>query len=260
MLNLLSAGFVRLHKSRLFWFFIAAETVWSAFLAWLLHYYGNLKENLNIYLFMTVFYVCVAEAVFCGFYIGTDYSDGTVRNKIAVGQTRESIYLSNLIICCFAGTAVLLTHIAVFLAVGLMLVGPVILPQTLLIKLLCAVVSAISGAALFTLIPTLISKIASALAVNIFTSLGLIISGIYVFAKYSQPAFFSDGTANRRYAGGAAKAILGIFESVLPTSSALELMAHGSFSVCIKIILCSLAVAAVFTLIGLLAFRRKNIN
>lgn len=259
MLNLLSAGFVRLRKSRLFRLFIGAETAWGAFLAWLLYYYGNIRGNLNLSAFMPMFYICVAEAIFCGFYIGTDYSDGTIRNKITVGQTRENIYLSNLIICCFAGTAVLLTHIVVFLAVGLLLIGPVVFPTMLFIKVICAIFNVAACASLFTMISMLCSRIAAASVANILISLVLMISGVFAFAYYSEPKFLSDGTANYRYVGGAARVVLGFFESVLPSSSALEVMAHDLYSVCLRVILCSLAEAAIFTLIGLGAFRRKNI-
>ena len=205
MLNLLSAGFVRLTKSRLFWLLIAAETAWSAFLAWLLYYYGNIKENLYLSIFMPMFYLCVAEAVLCGFYIGTDYSDGTVRNKIAVGKTRESIYLSNLMICCLAGLAALFTHLAVFFGAGYLLVGPAISPQISILKYLCAAANVAVYAALFTLISTLCSKMATAATANIFISLGLIVSGIYAYAFYAQPEFFADGSSNHRYVGGAAR-------------------------------------------------------
>ena len=260
MLNLLSAGFVRLTKSRLFWLFVAAETAWSAFLAWLLYYYGNIKENLYLSIFMPMFYLCVAEAVFCGFYIGTDYSDGTVRNKIAVGKTRESIYLSNLMICCLAGLAALFTHLAVFFGAGYLLVGPAISPQISILKYLCAAANVAVYAALFTLMSTLCSKMAAAATANIFISLGLIVSGIYAYAFYVQPEFFSDGSANHRYVGGAARAVLAFFEAVLPTSSAIEVMGNNSSIVCLRVILCSLAEVAIFTLAGLWAFRRKNIN
>lgn len=258
MQNLLSAGFMRLRKSRLFWLFIAAETAWGAFLAWMLYYY--IGENITISAFMPMFYLCIVEAVFCGFFIGTDYSDGTVRNKLTVGQTRENIYLSNLIICSFAGAAVFLTHITVFLAVGLLFIGPVIVPTMLFIKVLCAIFNVVACASLFTMISMLCSKIATATVTNIFVSLGTIVAGVYAFAFYSEPKYLPDGTANYRYIGGAARAVLWFFESVLPSSSALVVMAHNSYSVCLRVILCSVAEAAIFTLIGLWAFGRKNIN
>lgn len=262
MRNLLSAGIVRLFKSRLFWLLAAAETAWSGFLAWLLYDYSNLTENLNMSVFMPMFYICVAEATFCGFYIGTDYSDGTVRNKISVGHTKRKIYLSNLIICCLAGTALLLVHIAVILGVGLALIGPAILPDMLLIKTLCALITVIAGTSLFTAASMLLSRAAFAVAANIFISLGMIASGLYVLILYSEPEFVpgSGGLPNPRYVGGAGRAVLEFFEKILPVSSAYEVMRNScTCAVCFKIIGFSLLAAAAITLAGLAAFRRKNI-
>ncbi len=257
--NLISAGFMRLQKSRLFWFFIAAEAVWGAFLAWMLYYYG-VKENIVLYVFMPMFYLCVPEAVFCGFYIGTDYSDGAIRNKIAVGRTRADIYLSNLAVCCSAGAAMLLTHIAVYFTAGFLLVGPAVFPQVNLLKYFCALINVAAYASLFTMISTLCAKKTDASVANIFVSLGLIVSGMYAFAFYKQPEFFADGSLNPRYVGGAARAVLGFFESALPTSSALEIMSANSYSVCLRVIFCSLAESVIIAVIGMQAFRGKNIK
>ena len=260
MVNLLSAGFARLKKSRLFWLFIAAETAWGALLAWILYCFGSIRENLSLSVFMPMFYLCVAEAVFCGFFIGVDYSDGTIRNKIAVGHSREKIYLSNLIICASAGSAVMFAHMAAFFVAGFLLIGPAVFPNVVATVYLCAFLNVVAYASLFTMISMLCKKTASATVANIFLSLGLIVSGIYAYAFYHQPEFFADGSANRRYVGGAARALLGFLDAILPSSSALDVMSRGSLFVCLRIILCSLAEAAIFTLIGLWAFGRKNVD
>lgn len=41
----------------------------------------------------------IVFSVVVSMYIGTDYSDGTIRNKIVVGKSRWCIYFSNFLIC-----------------------------------------------------------------------------------------------------------------------------------------------------------------
>ncbi|MGY3662454.1 MAG: hypothetical protein ACXAHE_00930 [Roseburia sp. 1XD42-69] len=40
-------------------------------------------------------------------FLGTDYSDGTIRNKLTVGHTRTNIYLANLIVTFAAGLLIM---------------------------------------------------------------------------------------------------------------------------------------------------------
>jgi hypothetical protein len=37
-------------------------------------------------------------------FIGTDYDDGTIRNKFIIGYTRSEIYAANLLTCCICST------------------------------------------------------------------------------------------------------------------------------------------------------------
>lgn len=266
MLNLLSAGFVRLAKSRLFWLFIAAETAWSAFLAWLFYRFGDILQNPEFFLFLPIFYLCAVEAVFCGLFIGVDYSEGAVRNKIAIGKTRAEVYISNLAVCGFAEVAMLFTHAVVFLTVGFILTGADIFARMVFVKLCCAVLTSLAYASLFTMISMNLSRASTAVAVNIFIAVCMTVSGFFAFAIYNEPKnlLLTPGLPHPAYACGAARAVFGFFEAVLPSSAALEVLSHGSdyhFSPeFLRVMLCSLAASAAFTIIGLWAFRRKNIN
>lgn len=54
-----------------------------------------------------------------------EYSDGTIRNKIAVGHTRMDIYLANVIVCYAAGVLQFITYSAVSVLSALFFIGPV---------------------------------------------------------------------------------------------------------------------------------------
>lgn len=57
--------------------------------------------------------------IVCGLFINTDYHDGTIRNKITVGRSRGSVYLSNLLIVWLVELFYAAIHITVVLIGGI---------------------------------------------------------------------------------------------------------------------------------------------
>lgn len=80
----------------------------------------------NSYFFVGLIYIGAIMAVFSPFYIGTEYSDGTIRNKINVGCARKEIYLANFVITITVGILFTLTQMAAYVMVGLPFFGNLI--------------------------------------------------------------------------------------------------------------------------------------
>ena len=45
----------------------------------------------------------IVMAAFCSMFIGTEFSDGTMRNKLIVGHRRREIYFTNFLTCALSG-------------------------------------------------------------------------------------------------------------------------------------------------------------
>lgn len=65
----------------------------------------------------------VVLSAFCSLFIGAEYSDGAIRNKISVGHSRAAVYLANLTVCAAAGVLACLAYILPMLAAGIPLLG-----------------------------------------------------------------------------------------------------------------------------------------
>ncbi len=65
----------------------------------------------EILMFQGGFIVMFALALFIGQFIGTEYSDHTVRNKLIIGHPKKAVYISNLLVCSVAGIIMHLTYI-----------------------------------------------------------------------------------------------------------------------------------------------------
>ena len=166
MSRLLAANFVRLKKSHAF----LAEIIFMIFLGIYepIVRYFDMKQSGEIFPLDNGFFLCVAlllilAAVLCSLYVGTEYSDGTIRNKVVVGRRRPAIYLANLITCALADTVLCLLYFAAYLCVGLPLLGPfqAVLPQVAY-YILCTFLLSIAASAIFTLAAMLIQSKAAA--------------------------------------------------------------------------------------------------
>ena len=121
MSKLLRADFFRLFNSKIFWLgvlFMAGLAGFMAFTRWsdmqaFPEYYRS--RSSDAFILNGGMYVGIVIAVFTGIFIGSDYSDGTIRNKHIIGHSRMKIYLSNLIICFFASVVMYSAFLVVIL-------------------------------------------------------------------------------------------------------------------------------------------------
>ena len=102
MRKLLSVNFSRLWKDKIFWLCMGAMLIYSV--VYMLNGSRQAAISLSEYNYSIdkyYFHFALAIGAFCSLFssmfLGTEYSDGTIRNKIIVGHTRTSIYLANLI-------------------------------------------------------------------------------------------------------------------------------------------------------------------
>ncbi len=116
MRKLLSANFSRLWRSKIFWALEGISAIAGAvFYILAIINTKNIGEDWyllsgNYYFFVVLVYIGAIMAVFSSFYIGAEYSDGTIRNKLNVGCARNSIYLANLVVVVTAGVLFTITH------------------------------------------------------------------------------------------------------------------------------------------------------
>ena len=165
MSNLWSAHLLRLRRSRRVWIsmgIMGASVALEALLG-----YGAMVEllrsgvddafvSLDSRYVLFHFIAGLLLSVFCALFTGAEYSDGTMRRKLAAGHSRAVVYLSHLALSVMVGVLLCLGYIAAVLAVGLPLLGPLQIPaSTILFFTLCAFVMTAALAALFTLISML---------------------------------------------------------------------------------------------------------
>lgn len=273
MRNLLSANFMRLWKSRSFW--IAAsvmagigifEVVVSRWAA------DGAAMPLEMRYMIFPLLAGIVLSAFCALFVGTEYGDGTLRNKVAAGHSRTAVYLSQLAVCAAVGVLLCFAYILPFLAAGIPLLGffqtapAVVLRATLYALLMTAALAAV-----FTLISMLYANRAAAAVLSISLAYFLIFLGIFLNSRLSEPEmtaaveYIQDGqillreaAPNPAYVGGLKRAVYQ-FLSDLPGCQAVRL-AHLTPEPQWELPLYSCAVLAASTGAGLALFRKKDIR
>lgn len=191
MSKLLSAGFIRLRKDKIFW--IALIFMFGAGVFFPVMRYMDMQQsgyinNIDNGFFACVLFIGIVMAVFCSLFIGTEYSDGTIRNKVVIGQKRTSIYLSNLIICAIVSIVMCAAFLIAYLCVGIPLLGFFEMGIKLVLLFTLAVfVLSIAFASIFTLISMLNHNKAITAVVCILLAFLLLFAGAQLYKMLNEP-------------------------------------------------------------------------
>lgn len=206
-------------------------------------------------------------------FVGTEYSDGTVRNKLIVGHTRTNIYLANLIVTFVAALLIMCVwFIGAFVGVptfGFFTFSPAKLAEYFLIcVLLVAAYSAIN-----TFIAMLSSSKAVTVLISIVLLICLIVCATTIDNALKEPETISSlsGVAisgveapvgetvpNPSYIGGVLRSILILLLDILPTGQSVSLAFLEIRP--ITMILSSVAVTICLTALGIVLFRKKDLK
>ncbi len=131
----------------------------------------------------------VVLSAFCSLFVGAEYSDGAIRNKIAVGHSRVAVYLANLVTCSAAGVLVCLGYILPMTAAGIPLMGGFTLPlASVLWFTLCAFLMTAALCAIFTMLALLNQNKAVVAVVCISLAYFLLFLGIYFNSRLTEQA------------------------------------------------------------------------
>ena len=191
MSKLSSAGFIRLRKDKIFWIaliFMFGAGVFFPVMRYIDMQKSGYINNIDNGFFACALFIGVVMAVFCSLFIGTEYSDGTIRNKVVIGQKRTSIYLSNLIICALVSVVMCAAFFIAYLCIGIPLLGffEMDIKQVLLFTL-AVFVLAIAFASIFTLISMLNHNKAITAVVCILLAFLLLFAGAQFNKMLNEP-------------------------------------------------------------------------
>ncbi len=274
MNKLLNAGFIRLRKNKLFWLL----TVFSIAIALFMIYgqysdmkeYGEVIEVEQLMLnYSTITGIVVA--VFASLFLGTEYSDGVIRNKISTGHKRSDIYLSNLIITAATSLFSYIVFLITIAVVGIPIFGGITMPiHKLLIIIGCILAGVIAYSSIFTFLLMTISKKESSAVVCLLLAFGLMMGAMICLnitetQKFIQSGSLVDGemvfeeTPNPRYPTEDERAVYETLLKINPAGQMFQLAGRALPDYKVLPIY-SLGETVIFALAGMLLFDKKDLK
>lgn len=275
MTKLIRADLARMIKTKSFWI-CGVTAVVTVFGNFLLRYFNNkeLAQHLGSRIFADSSNLVLLAAVFSSLFIGTDYSNGTIRNKIIVGHKRCSIYFSNLITVSAAGILYVLASRLPVLIFGLSAGGQLGMSGgEFALKVMITLISMISVCSMFTLAGMLISSKSSNVVVTLVGVIVLLTGSALILELLNAPEYISAGYTisvdgvvqpdepylNPLYIRGAMRVFLQTVCDVLPMGQVMELE-MGIVNNSGFLPLYSVVFAAVFSVIGAAGFVHKDLK
>ncbi len=286
MTKLLSANLLRLWKNNTFWGSLGVCVGLGALAALgefrfqvgmgadlSLPEVAQAKALLEGQFFEYAAFIGILAAEFISLFIGTEYSDGAIRNKIVVGRSRLSIYFANLITGFAASLLCMAGYMLSCLAVGAPLLGWFTKPASLLLwAIFGSVVMLAAFCAIFTFVAMNCSRKATSVVICLLGVFVLLIVTVVIDGRLNAPEFIQgyemsfNGQVvnavpepNPRYLRGTERAVYQFLYDLLPTGQSLQ-YTMLNFTEPGKLMGLSGLVCAVFTGAGIALFRRKDLK
>jgi len=274
MRNLIHAGFFRLWRSAAFWtaagvmFAIGVFELAVSSQPRLQSAEGILDNRYMIFVLLSG----VVLSAFCSLFIGSEYSSGTMRNKIIAGHSRTAVYLSTLAVCTAAGVLVCCGYILPVVAVGVPLLGPFTMSVPVLLWFtLCGFIMTAALCAVFTMIAMLNRNKAAVAVICIFLAYFLLFLGMYLNTRLAEqpiiPAreyvengqiMVREAMPNPEYVQGVKRTVFAFLYD-LPGCQAVQLIALAE-ACPVRLPLVSLGFGIACTGAGLALFERKDLK
>ncbi len=276
MRRLLSAGFYRLFRNRLFWgilIFMTAMAVIIPFViyAQMMKYQlaGSVESVIGIHSAFTGFFT----AVLCADFLGTEYSDGTVRNKLAAGHARWEIYCAGLAVCGAASILILLVHQVVISVIGRILISPFTAPLQMVLAFYgVSLLLGVTFAGIYTMLVKSNQNKAVAAVLCLITAILLFFISFYILARLSAPEMITGyemteagevvltgEEPNPQYVGGALRTFFEFLTYFLPFGQMFHLSQADTGRLGIMA-LYDLLILAGTAAAGLAVFQRKDLK
>lgn len=276
MCKLLFAQFSRLKKNKVFLGEVVFMWIIGAFLA-ANQYFEQVKYGYDMALDNIFFgyslITGILMAVFSTIFLGTEYSDGTIRNKLIVGHSRLDIYLSNLIVNLSVSFLFCLSFIAGVSIVGIPLIGFLETEfKIILIFFIGTLALSMAYSSIYTMLSMICSNKTAVAVISILGVVLLLTAATWIQSRLNLPEFYNGYSLtesgqimepelipNPHYLKGAKRKAYQFIIDFLPTGQSLQYCSMMAVHP-LQMPLYSLFIAFISSITGIMIFKQKDLQ
>lgn len=258
MTRLLHADFFRMYTNKRFWL-CAAAMLGSAVMFIVMQATAmDYTVPLSRVIFLPMTFYGVAVAALVSLFVGEDFSDGGIRNKLIAGRSRGSVFLSNLLVSWTACIAVYLITTVFTACVGSFYFEIDVSPAQFMEFLALGLLMCLAYGSIYCTV----TMLCGSKATSVMLCMGLAFFLLYLSLQTHQVLAqqeYKDGVLNPHYVRGIKKAVYNVLHDLNPTGQAAQLSAMAYFN-SLRWIVCDLIWMASAAFLGSALFRRKEIK
>lgn len=276
MRDLLSANLLRLKKNYAFWgamgvsFGLALATVIDVYRV--AQTFGG-TTSVDAELFKYAAFIGILAAELIPLFFGTEYSNGAIRNKLIVGQSRLSIYFANLITGFAACVLCSAAYMLGCMALGIPLLGWFTQPPALLFTaLIGSLLMTAAFCAIFTFVTMNCAKKSTSVVICLLGTFAAFIWAFVIHSMLEAPEFIQgyemsvNGQVvnavpepNPNHLTGLKREVYQFLFDLLPSGQSIQYCSLV-LSDPVRLMGLAAAVCVVFTGAGAALFRRKDLK
>ena len=256
MRKLLSADAIRIFRSKWFWLSLVGMLVLAGAFVTMQYTAMDYVVPLSRVIFLPMSFFGMMVAALISLFVGEDFSDGFIRNKIIAGCSRTAIFASNLIVSGLACLVLYLVTTLLTAVAGCLLFEIDLSVSRFLLHLILGLCMCLGYSCIYSTITMVCGNKTTSTILCMGLSFFLLVACLHTNQVMIQPEF-KNGIPNPAYVDGGAKIVYSVLHDLNPTGQAAQLSAMDVFQP-VRWILCDF-LWMLFAGAGCILFNRKNI-
>ena len=258
MNRLICVDIYRMYNNKRFWLSAVAMIAMAIMFIVMQYTAMDYAVALDRVIFLPMSFYGVLTASLISLFIGDDFSDGVIRNKLVAGRSRSSVYMSNMLVGWMASLSIYLLMVAVTTGIGICLFENNVTYGDYMSFLFLGLFTCLAYGRIFSMLSMLSGNKAS----SVMICMGLAFFMLFLCLHTNQVLVqqeYKNGILNPHYVSGGKRIVYEILHDINPTGQAAQ-MSDMNYLDRVRWISCDLFWMVVAAGVGNIVFQKKDIR